>query len=203
MSGGYRAAVMAARLGLATALLSLLVLEASATGPAPAFKAGTFDPPRPAPDFALEGSDGHELRIGSFRGKVVLLAFGYSSCTDVCPVTLATFAAARRKLGAAAADVQVVYVTVDPQRDVPGRLKKFLASFDDTFIGGTGTEAQLAAVRKDYGVSAKKIPYGSSYAYAHSSFTYLIDRRGRIRALMPYGHSPDDYVNDLTNLLKE
>jgi protein SCO1/2 len=134
---------------------------------------------------------------------VVLLAFGYSSCTAVCPVTLATFAQARRELGAAAADVQVVYVTVDPQRDVPERLRKFLESFDDTFIGGTGTEAQLAAVRKEYGVTARKIPYGDSDTYAHSSFAYLIDRRGRIRALMPYGHSPDDYVNDLTILLRE
>ncbi len=192
-----------ARRGLATAVLSLLLVEASAAGTSAAFKAGTFDPPRLAPDFSLQGSDGHELRIGRFRGKVVLLAFGYSSCTEVCPVTLATFAQARRKLGAAATGVQVVYVTVDPQRDVPERLKKFLGSFDNTFIGGTGTEAQLAAVRKDYGVTASRIPYGDSYTYAHSSFTYLIDRAGRIRALMPYGHSTDDYVNDLTILLKE
>ena len=199
---GSAAGTVAGR-GLAAALLSLLLVAASGAGTTAAFKAGTFDPPRLAPDFSLQGSDGHELRIGRFRGKVVLLAFGFSSCTEVCPVTLATFAAARRKLGAAAADVQVVYVTVDPQRDVPERLGKFLASFDDSFIGGTGTEAQLAAVRRDYGVSAKRIPYRDSYTYAHSSFTYLIDRRGRIRALMPYGHSPDDYVNDLAILLKE
>jgi len=184
------------------AILSTLLVGTSGASTT-AFKAGVFDPPRQAPDFSLQGSDGRELRISHFRGKVVLLAFGYSSCTEVCPVTLATFAQARRKLGAAAADVQVVYVTVDPQRDVAERLKKFLGSFDGTFIGGTGTEAQLAAVRGEYGVSAKKIPYDDSYTYAHSSFTYLIDRTGRIRALMPYGHSPDDYANDLTILLKE
>lgn len=182
---------------------SLLLAGACAAGVPAAFKAGTFDPPRLAPDFSLQGSDGHELRLGRYRGKVVLLAFGYSSCTEVCPVTLATFAAARRKLAAAAADVQVVYVTVDPQRDVPERLRKFLGSFDATFVGGTGTEAQLTAVRKEYGVAARRIPSGDSYAYTHSSFTYLIDRSGRIRALMPYGHSPDDYVNDLTILLSE
>jgi protein SCO1/2 len=199
---GATAGSIASR-ALATAVLSLLVVEASAAGPSAAFKAGTFDPPRLAPDFSLQGSDGHELRIGRFRGKVVLLAFGYSSCTQVCPITLATFAQARRKLGTAAIDVQVVYVTVDPQRDVPERLKKFLGSFDNTFIGGTGTEAQLASVRKEYGVTARKIPYQDSYTYAHSSFTYLIDRQGRIRALMPYGHSAQDYVNDLTILLKE
>jgi protein SCO1 len=184
------------------AILSMLLVGASSAGTT-AFKAGVFDPPRQAPDFSLQGSDGHELRISLFRGKVVLLAFGYSSCTEVCPVTLATFAQARRKLGAAAANVQVVYVTVDPQRDVPEHLKKFLAAFDSTFIGGTGTEAQLGTVRKQYGVTATKIPYEDSYTYAHSSFTYLIDRTGRIRALMPYGHSPGDYANDLSILLKE
>ena len=192
-----------ARCGLATAALSLLLAKASAAVTSGAFKAGTFDPPRLAPEFSLQGSDGHELRIERFRGKVVLLAFGYSSCTEVCPVTLATFAQVRRQLGAAATDVQVVYVTVDPQRDVPERLKKFLGNFDNTFIGGSGTERQLAAVRKEYGVTARKIPYGGTYTYAHSSFTYLIDRKGQIRALMPYGHSADDYVNDLTILLKE
>jgi len=172
------------------------------TSPA-ALRAGTFDPPRPAPDFALLGSNGGELKISHYRGKVVLLAFGFTSCTAVCPTTLNTFAVARRKLAAAAAEVQVVYITVDPQRDDTGRLKKYLGSFDPTFVGGTGTERQLAAVRKDYGISAEKQVLGDSYTYAHSSFTYLIDRSGRIRALMPYGHSPDDYVHDLTLLLKE
>lgn len=185
------------------AALFALALAASAAASPPAFKAGVFDPPRQAPDFELQGSDGHELRLSHYRGKVVLLAFGYSHCTAVCPVTLATFAAARSRLGAAAAGVQVVYVTVDPQRDTPERLREFLGGFDKTFVGGTGSEAQLAAVRKDYGVTATKLPMGDSYNYAHSSFTYLIDRDGRIRALMPYGHSPEDFTHDLKILLKE
>lgn len=196
------AATLRSRRTVGIAILSLLLAEvADASGPA--FKAGVFDPPRLAPDFTLPGSDGRELRISDFRGKVVLLAFGYSSCMAVCPVTLATFAQARRKLETAAADVQVVYVTVDPQRDVPARLKVFLGGFDKTFLGGTGTQAQLAAVRKQYGVTATRITSGNTYIFDHSSFTYLIDRAGRIRALMPYGHSPDDYANDLTILLKE
>jgi protein SCO1 len=168
-----------------------------------AFKAGMFDPPREAPDFRLQSSAGHELTMSQYRGKVVLLAFGFTSCTEVCPTTLNTFAVAHRKLGAAAADVQVVYITVDPGRDVPARLAKYLASFDHSFVGGTGTEAELAAVRRNYGISAEKKVIGDDYTYAHSSFAYLIDRHGRIRGLMPYGHSPDDYVNDLTILLKE
>jgi protein SCO1 len=180
-----------------------LVLVTLAAPASEALKAGVFEPPRSAPDFSLAGSDGHELKISQYRGKVVLLAFGFTSCTEVCPITLNTCAVTRRKLGAAAADVQVVYVTVDPGRDVPARLAKYLGSFDPTFIGGTGTEEQLAAVRKNYGVSAEKKVIGDDYAYVHSSFTYLIDRSGRIRALMPYGHSPDDYAHDLAILLKE
>lgn len=194
-------------LGAALIALVLVVSAAGAAAPAvntpPALKAGVFDPPRQAPDFTLQGSNGHPLQISQFRGKVVLLAFGFTSCTEVCPTTLNTFAVTRRKLGAHAADVQIVYITVDPHRDVPTRLAKYLSSFDSTFIGGTGTESQLAAVRHDYGISAERKVVGDDYTYAHSSFTYLIDRTGRIRALMPYGHSPDDYANDLTILLKE
>jgi protein SCO1 len=187
------------------AIATVLSACAAASTAAPlAFKAGVFDPPRQAPDFALQGSNGQELQLSHYRGKVVLLAFGYSSCMAVCPITLNTFAVARRTLGPAAHDVQVVYVTVDPERDVPARLKKFLGSFDPTFVGGTGSEPQLEQVRKDYGISAQKIRYpNDTYSYDHSSFTYLIDRGGRIRALMPYGHSPDDFVNDLSILLKE
>jgi protein SCO1 len=190
-------------------LLPLAAVTGTAASPAdskvvaPALKAGTFDPPRSAPDFSLQGSDGRELKMSGHRGKVVLLAFGYSSCPAVCPTTLATFAAARRQLGAASGNVQVIYVTVDPERDDSAHLKKYLAAFDGTFIGGTGTPDQLAAVRKAYGISAEKMVSGDSYAYSHSSFTYLIDRAGRIRALMPYGHNPQDYVHDLTILLEE
>lgn len=184
-------------------LLTLMLTAASGAAAPAGLKAGVFDPPRPAPDFSLRGSDGHELKMSRYHGKVVLLAFGFTSCTAVCPVTLNTFAVARRKLGREASDVQVVYVTVDPERDVPERMSKYLAAFDPSFVGGTGTAADLAAVRKDYGVSARKVPTDDGYTYAHSSFTYLIDRTGLIRALMPFGHGPDDYVNDLKILLKE
>lgn len=189
-------------LALAAAAFTLVSALAGATQ-APAFRAGRFDPPRPAPDFSLQGTDGHELTMKGYRGKVVLLAFGYSSCTAVCPVTLATLAAARRELGSAASDVQVLYVTVDPEQDVPAHLEAFLHKFDASFVGGTGTATQLAGVRKDYGISAQKLVTADGYAYSHSSFTYLIDRAGKIRALMPYGHSPDDYVNDLRILVNE
>jgi len=179
-------------------LVSVLAVDAKAD----ALRAGVFEPPRDAPDFALHGTDGRELRLSAFRGKVVVLAFGFTSCPAICPTTLATLAGMRKGLGDDANDVQVVYVTVDPERDTVETMKTFLGAFDSTFVGGTGTEEELAAVRKDYGVDARKVAAGDSYAYVHSSYTYFVDRGGKLRALMPYGHSADDYVHDARMLLE-
>ena len=167
--------------------------------------AGVFDPPRLAPDFSLRGSDGTELKLSRYRGKVVLMAFGYSSCEAVCPITLGVLAQARKKLGAESGQLQVIYITVDPDRDDTVRMRTFLGGFDPSFIGGSGTPPQLAAVRTDYGISVSdKIPVpGGGYALNHSSFIYLIDRSGKLRALMPYGHGPDDFVHDVRILLKQ
>jgi protein SCO1/2 len=186
------------------ALLLHLLLAASASAADTAtFKAGAFSPPRQAPDFSLRGSDGGELKLSRFRGKVVVLSFGFTSCPDVCPTTLAVLAAARSRVKPSANDVQVVYVTVDPERDDTELMRRYLASFDPTFLGGTGTSAQLAAVRRDYGVVAEKKALAGTYTVAHSSFTYLIDREGRLRALMPYGRTADDYAHDVKLLLSE
>jgi len=183
-------------------LLALVFAAAVAAADDATLKAGVFDPPRVAPDFSLAGSDGAELTLGRYRGKVVVLAFGFTSCADVCPVTLGTLASAKKQLGAEWGGLQVVYVTVDPERDDAERMRTYLASFDPTFVGGTGTPEQLAAVRKEYGIIAEKVKAASGYSVAHSSYTYLIDRAGRLRALMPYGHPADDYVHDLRILLK-
>jgi protein SCO1/2 len=170
----------------------------------PLLKSGEFSPPRMAPDFSLRGSNGAELKLSRYRGKVVALGFGYSSCPEVCPTTLAELAATRKKLGADGNDFQVIYVTVDPERDTVDRLKAFVGGFDPSFIGATGTPAQLAEVRKAYGINAVKIKSGdNNYVYNHSSFVYLIDREGRLRAMSPYGRAVDDVVHDVRVLLKK
>lgn len=170
---------------------------------AAALKAGVFEPPRQAPELSLRGSDGAELKLSRYRGKVVLLGFGFTHCADVCPVTLAVLAAARKNLGDAAKDVQVVYVTVDPERDDAARMRGYLAHFDASFIGGTGTPGQLEAVRKNYGVHASKLASVSGTAIDHSSSIYLIDRDGKLRAMMPYGKNAGDYVHDVKVLLQK
>jgi protein SCO1 len=165
-------------------------------------RAGAFKPPRMAPDFSLQGSNGVELKLGEHRGKVIVLAFGFTSCPDVCPTTLGVLAQAHKMLATQSQGLQVLYVTVDPQRDDAQRMRAYLAGFDPTFLGGTGTAEQLKAVRDAYGIFAYRKKVGAGYTVAHSSYTYLIDREGRLRALMPYGHSPEDYVHDLRILMK-
>jgi protein SCO1 len=187
-------------------LFSLLLASVDATtstteGAEPALKAGVFDPPRPAPEFSLPGSDGAEVTLVRYRGKVVLMAFGYTNCAAVCPVTLATLAQARSSLGKAADAVQVIYVTVDPERDDAARMKDYLAEFDPSFIGATGAPDALAAVRQKYGVTAIKHGTGDDYVMDHSSSIYLIDPAGKLRALMPYGHDAGDFVHDIELLL--
>lgn len=168
-------------------------------------KSGEFSPPRMAPDFSLRGSDGAELKLSRYRGKVVALGFGFTSCPEICPTTLAELASAKRKLGDDGKDFQVIYVTVDPERDTVRRMKTYVTGFDPSFIGATGTQVQLAEVRKAYGITAvkRKVGNGGDYGFDHSAFVYLIDPQGRIRALSPYGRKVDDVVHDVHVLLKK
>jgi protein SCO1/2 len=169
--------------------------------PAGALKAGVFDPPHAAPEFSLPGSDGSKVTLARYRGKVVLLTFGYTHCAAVCPTTLATLAQARSKLGKAADEVQVIYVTVDPARDDAAHMRSYLAAFDSSFIGATGTPDALASVRRKYGVTAARQGSGPDYAMAHTSSIFLIDPAGALRAVMPFGHTPADFVHDAKLLL--
>ena len=167
-------------------------------------KAGVFDPPRMAPDFSVQGSDGKPLKLSQFRGKLVLLEFGYTSCVDVCPVSLAMLAQARKQLGTLGDQLQVVYVTVDPERDTVKRMHDYLHAFDPTFVGATGTPEQMAKIRQDYGITAtrKNIAGSKDYVIGHSSFLYFVDRKGALRALLPFGRTADDVAHDATLLLK-
>jgi protein SCO1/2 len=175
----------------------------SESAKAASLKAGVLSPVMAAPALELQGSNGKPLDLAQFRGKVVLLAFGFSSCGEVCPITLATLAGARKKLGEQAANVQVVYVTVDPERDDAARMKKYLASFDATFVGGVGSRAEIDAAQKSYGISStKQVHADGNYTIGHSSSIYMIDRAGGLRAVMPYGHTVDDFVHDLKILLR-
>ena len=190
-------------------LLALALLGLTPVGPAGSagFRGGAFEPPRAAPDFALRAATGAEFRLSRHRGKVLVLAFGYTHCPDVCPTVLAELAQVRARLGAAATRVQVAYISVDPERDTPERLRAYTEVFDKTFLGLTGPVEQLAPVWKAYGVSIARRPVPgrdpAAYAVHHSASIYLIDPRGRLRVMAPFGTPVDDVLHDVRTLLEE
>ncbi|HSC67820.1 MAG TPA: SCO family protein [Cellvibrio sp.] len=194
-------------------MMALVLLAAAVTSLAAenggkassALKSGVFDPPRMAPDFSLPSSRDNQFTLSAQRGKLLVLGFGFSNCPNVCPMTLANLAQTYKNLGALADQVQVVYMTVDPERDTPARLREYLANFNPSFVGVTGSADELAALRQAYGIIAKKEVHknGGTYEVHHSSYIYLIDRDGLLRALVPFGKSADDITHDIKILLQE
>jgi protein SCO1/2 len=173
----------------------------SAAGP---FRGGVLEPAHPAPDFSLRASDGSTFRLRDQRGRVVVLFFGYTFCPDVCPLTLSEMAQVRRRLGARAARLRTVFITVDPERDSIERLRTYVGAFDPAALGLTGDRDALARVRQAYGVVAeKRIVGGTKAAYLidHSAFVYVVDPEGRLRLIFPFGTSTDDMAHDLALLL--
>jgi protein SCO1/2 len=184
----------------------LLLCAMAPAHAAPALKSGVFSPARPAPEIAQKAADGSDFRLSALRGRVVVLEFGFTHCLAVCPASLASLAAARQKLGPHADRLQVVFISVDPERDTPARLKRYLAQFDPGFIGLTGTPQQMAAIRKDYGITATRHPMGdgkTQYQVGHSSYLYFIDKKGMLRALMPFGRPAEEIVHDVKLLAEQ
>jgi protein SCO1/2 len=154
-------------------------------------------------ELRLEDAAGQPRSLGDFRGKVVVVAFGYTHCPDVCPMTLSNLASARRKLGEDGKDVQVLFVTVDPQRDKPELLREYVPAFDPTFIGLTGTPAQITAVTKDFRiyVSAHPEKEPGEYTVDHSAQMFAYDRSGKVRLVLAPDMKPDAIASDLRILL--
>jgi protein SCO1 len=197
---------------LAPAAICSVALAAVNEARSHEFRSGVFDPPRAAPGFVLEGSDGAPVSLDRFLGKVVIVEFGFTHCVRVCPVTLGTLSQVFDALGGAAHDVQLIFVTVDPARDTPARLKEYLGFFNPTFVGGTvtrlapdGSATALDDLRRAYGVEAARTPAQAEGGYDvhHSSSLHLIDARGRLRVLVPFGKPAADIVHDIQLLLKE
>jgi protein SCO1 len=169
------------------------------------FAGRELTPPLPATGFTLKATNGSDFRLSQLRGKVVLISFGYTFCPDVCPTTLVELSQVRTRLGDAAKRVQVAFITLDPDRDTLERLRIYTTAFDPSFIGLTGSDEQLAQVRKAYGVMAeKRVVSGTAapYLIVHSAYTYVIDRGGRLRLLFPFGLSVEEMAGDIMQLLR-
>lgn len=154
-------------------------------------------------EFALNDHNGQARTLADFRGKVVAVFFGYTHCPDVCPTTLSDFAAALQQLGAQADRVQVVFVTVDPQRDTPELLRQYVPAFNPAFLGMYADEETLKRLAKAYKVVYQKTSVNApdDYLVDHSTGSYVYDPQGKLRLLIPYGSSPGAIAQDLRALL--
>jgi len=155
-------------------------------------------------DLQLTDFNGQARKLADFRGKAVVVFFGYTHCPDVCPTTMSELASAMKKLGAEADKVQVLFVTADPERDTPEILKQYVTAFDPRFLGLRGTPEQTAQAAKDFKVLIQKNPGNNpaNYTVDHSSGTYLYDPQGRLRVYVSYGQGADVFAHDIAALLK-
>ena len=169
------------------------------------FRGTSYTEPYPvAPAFELQRAAGTDYRLSEARGKVVALFFGYTSCPDVCPTTMAELNQALEELGDEADQVQVLFVTVDPQRDTPQRVQEYVNHFNPRFIGLSGSEAELAKVWNDYGVFVEFVDGTSAAGYLvnHTARVTLIDQDGNLRVSLPFDAPVEDVVHDLNLLIQ-
>jgi protein SCO1/2 len=157
-------------------------------------------------DFHLTDHNGKPRSLADFRGKIVLLFFGYTHCPDVCPVTMAQFAQVMKELGADAKRVQVLFVTLDPERDTPALLAQYVPAFNPDFLGLYGDMAATKETAKAFHVFFEKQPGKTpeTYSIDHTAGTYVFDTQGRLRLFVKYGQEgAPDLVADLRALLAE
>lgn len=154
-----------------------------------------------AKDFHLTDHRGQPRSLGDFRGKVVTMFFGYTQCPDVCPTNLATMAEVMRILGPQADQVQVLFVTVDPERDTPDLLSQYSNAFDPRFLGLYGDVPGTEKVARDFKIFFRKQGEGPHYTVDHSAGTYVYDPAGRLRLYVRHGETAAVVAEDIRRLL--
>jgi protein SCO1/2 len=155
--------------------------------------------------FALTDQNGKQRSLQDFHGQVVVVFFGFAHCPDVCPTTLAELANAVRKLGPAGDKVQVMLVTVDPERDTQEVLGKYVTAFNPTFLGLRGNAEETARVAKEFKVIYQKVEgqKPENYTMDHSAGSYVFDTNGKLRLYVGYGRGADVFAHDIGLLLKQ
>jgi protein SCO1 len=187
-------------------LLSAAALAAcSAEAPKPAFKNIDITGAEYAKALSLPDVDGKTRTLDEFKGKVVVVFFGFAQCPDVCPTTLAEIAEVRSKLGAAGAKVQPVFVTVDPERDTPAVLREYVKSFGGDVLALRGTLEQTQAAARNFKVFFAKNPGKTegSYTIDHTAGSFVFDTKGRVRLFVRYGGGVESWLDDMKLLVAE
>ncbi|MCX6018213.1 MAG: SCO family protein [Chloroflexi bacterium] len=183
---------------LVVAIAAFFVLRAQR---APSFHGMALDAGDPIAGLTFAGENG-PVSIESLRGKPTVVYFGYTQCPDVCPTTLSDVAKALRSIGADADAVQVVMITVDPQRDTPAHLARYVRIFDPHFVGLSGSEEQIADAAARFGVHYARQGDGASYSMEHTASLLLLDAAGRLRVILPYGMPAEQIADDLKTATK-
>ncbi len=191
--------------GAAAAIRIPVVSEWLGIASAAPFNGGVLTPPLDLPEVTLQRADGRTFAAADTRGRISLFFFGYTNCPDVCPTTALEMRQVREELGARAKDVDMYFVTVDPDRDTPERLKAYLALFDPSLVGLTGTSDELQRLMDGLGVVAARrdVPESKQIYYMdHTAAVYLVDREGKARLIYPFGMEAEQLTADIKRLLR-
>jgi protein SCO1/2 len=156
-----------------------------------------------ARELALTDHTGARRTLADYKGKVLVVFFGFTQCPDVCPTTLSDLALARQKLGPAGQDLQVIFITVDPERDTQAMLAQYVPGFDPSFVGLYGSAAEIERTAREFKVFYQKVPgkTATSYTIDHTAGSYVFDRDGRVRLFVKHAQGVDALVGDLKRLL--
>ena len=185
-------------------LVLIAVILAACDPDAPRFNNVDITGASYAREFRLTDANGKPRSLADFRGRVVVVFFGYTQCPDVCPTTLSDMAEVKKRLGADGDKLQVIFVTLDPDRDTRQVLAQYVPAFDPTFIALSGTRDETAAVAKDFKVFYQKVPgkTETSYTLDHTAGSYVFDREGKVRLFLRHAGAVDPIVEDLRKLLR-
>ena len=156
-----------------------------------------------SPAFKLVDTEGAPRTLDDYRGHVVVIFFGFLHCPDACPAGLFKLAQVMKQLGPAAAHVQVLFITLDPERDTPASLKSYVSAFDPRFIGLTGSSAQVDEAATGFNVQYARVPLGNDYTIDHSTAIFLFDGTGRLRRIGAVNLPVADFVHDIAALAAE
>ena len=195
-----RSSVHAALILLACALAAC----GPASPPAPKFQSTDVTGANFGKTFALNDHTGKPRTLADFQGRIVVVFFGFTQCPDVCPTTLAEMAKVIKALGADGGKVQVLFISVDPERDTPALLKQYVTAFHPSFLGLAGDADATARTAKEFKVYVQKQPAkAGGYSVDHSAGTFILDSQGRLRLFVQYGAGAPVLLNDIKLLLKQ
>lgn len=193
-------------LALALALLSSIVAFNFIFGNNYTYHGVLIEPPQPAGDFTLtDVKSGQPFHLEQERGEITLLYFGYTNCPDVCPTTMSVWKQVKKGLGSKAGRVRFIFISVDPERDRPEVLAKYMSAFDDAFIGLSGRPELISGLAEDYGIWLEKEFYDDTaigYAVNHTASTFLINPQGALQVSYPFGTPAEAVIEDIEYLLR-